>query len=42
MRVGLSALLIIIALASQGCGQTGPLYLPETDAKVVITPPPGE
>jgi len=34
MIVAVCILLINLA----GCGQTGPLYLPDADSKVVITP----
>jgi predicted small lipoprotein YifL len=30
------------ALAAAGCGQKGPLYLPDKSAKVVTTAPPAE
>jgi predicted small lipoprotein YifL len=36
------ALLALALLATQGCGQTGPLYLPETDSKVVVSESPRE
>ena len=29
---------LIVSLCLAGCGQTGPLYLPDDDAKVVIKP----
>lgn len=28
----------ILLVGLVGCGQTGPLYLPDADSKVVITP----
>lgn len=29
---------LIVSLCLAGCGQAGPLYLPDDDAKVVIKP----
>jgi predicted small lipoprotein YifL len=34
----LAALYLIASVCLAGCGQTGPLYLPDDDAKVVIKP----
>jgi predicted small lipoprotein YifL len=35
-------LLALAVLAAAGCGQKGPLYLPDKNAKVVTTPAPAE
>ncbi len=34
----IASLCLLASLALAGCGQTGPLYLPDDDAKVVIKP----
>jgi predicted small lipoprotein YifL len=35
-------LLALAVLAAAGCGQKGPLYLPDKNAKVVTKPAPAE
>ena len=35
-------LLALAVLAAAACGQKGPLYLPDKNAKVVTTPAPAE
>jgi predicted small lipoprotein YifL len=34
----ISLLFLMASICLAGCGQTGPLYLPDDDAKVVIKP----
>jgi len=51
MRISITALLVAVAFASLGgCGQTGPLYMPDepppetqpdTPADTTVRPPPG-
>ena len=41
MRRG-ALLLALAVLAAAGCGQKGPLYLPDKSARVATTPAPAE